>query len=111
MPQGAKGRVWSREPGGIVRRLNRHKVTFPESAKHAATATSFLFNRLVPLSRRGTRVYIYHWKANAAPNKLGSALVGPTRRVRRASRVVERVLHRRAVRRAARAARHKPGQP
>jgi hypothetical protein len=111
MLHAVKGQVWFTETGGIVRRLNRHKVTFPESAKHAATATSFLFNRLVPLSRRVTRVYIYHWNANAAPNNWDSALIGPTGRVRPAFRVVERVLHRQAVRRAARAARHKPGQP
>jgi hypothetical protein len=111
MLHAVKGQVWFTETGGIVRRLNRHKVTFPESAKHAATATSFLFNRLVPLSRRVTRVYIYHWNANAAPNNWDSALIGPTGRVRPAFRVVERVLHRQAVRRAARAARNKPGQP
>jgi len=111
MLHAVKGQVWFTETGGIVRRSNRHKVTFPESAKHAATATSFLFRRLVPLSRRVTRVYIYHWNADATPNNWDSALIGPTGRVRPAFRVVERVLHRQAARRAAHAARKKPAQP
>jgi hypothetical protein len=108
MLKAVKGQVWFTETGGIVRRSNRRKVTFPESAKHAATATTFLFRKLVPLSRRVTRVYIYHWNADATPTNWDSALIGPTGRVRPAFRVVERVLHRQAARRAARAAR-KPG--
>jgi hypothetical protein len=109
MLKAVKGQVWFTETGGIVRRSNRRKVTFPESAKHAATATTFLFKKLVPLSRRVTRVYIYHWNADATPTNWDSALIGPTGRVRPAFRVVARVLHRQAARRAARAAR-KPGR-
>jgi hypothetical protein len=105
MLKAVKGQVWFTETGGIVRRSNRRKVTFPESAKHAATATTFLFKKLVPLSRRVTRVYIYHWNADATPTNWDSALIGPTGRVRPAFRIVARVLHRQAVRRAARAAR------
>jgi hypothetical protein len=105
MLKAVKGQVWFTETGGIVRRSNRRKVTFPESAKHAATATTFLFKKLVPLSRRVTRVYVYHWNADATPTNWDSALIGPTGRVRPAFRIVARVLHRQAVRRAARAAR------
>jgi hypothetical protein len=106
MLHAVKGQVWFTETGGIVRRANRHKVTFPESANHAATAMSFLFRRLVPLSRRVTRVYIYHWNADARPGATwDSALIGPTGRVRPAFKVVARVLNRQAARRAARAAR------
>jgi hypothetical protein len=110
MLKAVKGQVWFTETGGIVRRTNRHKVTFPESAKHAATATSFLFRKLVPLSRRVTRVYIYHWNADATPTTWDSALIGPTGRVRPAYKVVQRVLNQQAARRAARAAR-KNGAP
>jgi hypothetical protein len=110
MLHAVKGQVWFTETGGIVRRTNRHRVTFPESAKHAATATNFLFRKLVPLSRRVTRVYIYHWNANATPTTWDSALIGPTGRPRPAFKVVERVLNAQAARRAARAAR-KPAAP
>jgi hypothetical protein len=35
MLRAVKGQVWFTETGGIVRRRNRRKVTFPESANHA----------------------------------------------------------------------------
>jgi hypothetical protein len=104
MLKAVKGQVWFTETGGIVRRTNRHRVTFPESAKHAATATRFLFGKLVPLSRRVTRVYIYHWNADARGGTWDSALIGPTGRVRPAYGVVEHVLQEQAARRAAHAA-------
>jgi hypothetical protein len=97
-----KGQVWFTETGGIVSRTNRRKVTFPESAEHAASATRFLFRRLVPISRRATRVYIYHWNAGPTPTTWDSALVGPTGRTRPAYRVVRRVLRSQAAREAAR---------
>jgi hypothetical protein len=89
-----KGLVWFTETGGIVARRNRHKVTFPESARHAAAATRFLFRRLVPLSRRATRVYVYQWNAGPPPQTWDSALVGRTGRARPALRVLTRVLRR-----------------
>jgi hypothetical protein len=52
------GQLWFTETGGIVRRKNVDKVTFPESTAHAAVATRWLFDKLVPLSRRITRVYL-----------------------------------------------------
>jgi GNAT superfamily N-acetyltransferase len=103
MLRAVRGQVWFTETGGIVSRTNRRKVTFPESARHAATATRFLFRRLVPLSRRVTRVYIYHWNAgNPPPRTWDSALVGPTGRIRPAYRAVEQALDRLAARRTAR---------
>jgi hypothetical protein len=89
-----KGQIWFTETGGIVARHNRHKVTFPESARHAAAATRFLFRRLVPLSRRATRVYIYQWNAGPPPATWDSGLIGPTGRARPAFRVLTRVLRR-----------------
>jgi hypothetical protein len=98
-----KGQVWFTETGGIVARRNRSKVTFPESAAHAAKATRWVFKRLVPLSRRVTRVYLYHW--NSQPGRLtwDSGLIAPNGRPRPAFRVVERELRAGAARAAARA--------
>jgi hypothetical protein len=93
-----KGLIWFTETGGIVARHNPHKVTFPESTRHAAAATRFLFRRLVPLSRRVTRVYIYHWSAGPAPATWDSGLIGPTGRARPAYRVLTRVLRRQRAR-------------
>jgi hypothetical protein len=91
--------IWFTETGGIVSRVNRRKVTFPESASHAAIATRFVFDDLVPLSRRITRVYLYHWNSEPGPKTWDSALIGPTGRPRPAFRVLERVLAQLALRR------------
>jgi hypothetical protein len=108
MLHAVKGQVWFTETGGIVRRTNRRRVTFPESATHAAKATAFLFRKLVPLSRRVTRVYIYQWNANTAPMTWDSALIGPTGHARPAYKIVERVLAEQSRRKAARAAKGTP---
>ena len=91
-----KGQIWFTETGGIVSRTNRRKVTFPESASHAAVATRFVFDDLVPLSRRITRVYLYHWNSEPGPKTWDSALIGPTGKPRPAYRVLQRVLAQRA---------------
>ena len=97
-----KGLVWFTETGGIVARHNPHRITFPESRRHAAVATRFVFRRLARLSRRVTRVYIYQWNAGPPPATWDSGLVGPTGRVRPAYFVVARALGRQAARDAAR---------
>ena len=91
-----KGQIWFTETGGIVSRTNRRKVTFPESAEHAGMATRFLFDHLIPLSRRITRVYLYHWNSEPGPKTWDSALIGPTGKPRPAYRVLQRVLAQRA---------------
>ena len=55
-------------------------MTFPESAAHAAMATRWVFEKLVPLSRRITRVYLYQWNAAKGEN-WDSGLVNATRQV------------------------------
>ena len=90
--------IWFTETGGIVSRTNRRKVTFPESASHAAIATRFVFDKLVPLSPRNTRVYLYHWNSEPGPKTWDSALIGPGGRPRPAFRVLERELTQLALR-------------
>ena len=90
--------IWFTETGGIVSRVNRRKVTFPESASHAAIATRFVFDDLVPLSRRITRVYLYHWNSEPGPKTWDSGLIGPTGKPRPAFRVLERELAKLALR-------------
>ena len=85
-----RGNVWFTETGGIVSRTNRRKVTFEESTAHAAVATRFLFDRLVPLSPRVTRVYVYHWNRDRKPESWDSALIGPAGNERPAYGVVRR---------------------
>jgi hypothetical protein len=96
MLKAVTGQVWLTETGGIVSRVNRRKVTFPESAEHAATATRFLFDDLIPLSRRITRVYLYQWNSYPGPKTWDSGLIGPSGKPRPAYRVLQRVLNERA---------------
>jgi polysaccharide biosynthesis protein PslG len=90
--------IWFTETGGIVSRVNRRKVTFPESVSHAAKATRFVFDHLVPLSPRITRVYLYHWNSYPGPQTWDSALIGPNGKARPAFRVLQRILTQRAAR-------------
>jgi len=61
-----KGSIWITESGGIVRRTSPTKTPLPEGPSHAKRATAWLFDKLVPLSSRIRRVYVYQW--NAPPN-------------------------------------------
>jgi len=87
-----RARIWLTETGGIVKRRNRSSVRFPESARHAAKATRWVFDRLVPLSRRIERVYLYHWNASTPHDTWDSGLISWNGRTRPAYRVVRRVM-------------------
>jgi hypothetical protein len=86
------GYIWLTETGGIVNRQNKSTVSFEESPEHAAEATRWVFDRIVPLSTRITRVYIYHWNASTPFDTWDSALIGPDNRSRPALAVLRRVL-------------------
>jgi hypothetical protein len=87
-----RGYVWLTETGGIVNRLNKSSVSFEQSPEHAAEATRWVFDRILPLSRRITRVYLYHWNAVSPFDTWDSALIGPDNRARPALAVLRRVL-------------------
>jgi hypothetical protein len=89
-----RGQIWLTETGGVVARHNHSAHDFPESASHAATVTRFVFDRIVPLSPRVARVYLYQW--NAGPNHRepwDSGLIGPHGTPRPAFWVLVRELH------------------
>lgn len=92
-----RGQIWFTETGGVVSRHKKHKVTFPESAAHAAQATRWLFDRLVPLSPRIKRVYLYHWSPAQTRVTWDSALVDRRGRPRPAWRVLRRVMGQQAL--------------
>jgi len=76
-----KGSVWLTEVGGIVKRRVRKRWTvkrIPESAAHAQRVMKFIFDDVLPMSPRITRVYLYHWNAETRKDTWDSALVGPT---------------------------------
>jgi len=90
--EATRGRVWLTETGGIVRRANKSTVGFNESPRHAAVATRWVFDRLVPLSSRIERVYLYHWNSSSPTDTWDSALIGHDGKRRPAFRVLQRVL-------------------
>ncbi len=83
-----RGQIWFTETGGIVNRTARAKIPFEESPRHAAQATRWLFDRLVPLSSRIRRVYLYHWNPGSSKDSWDSALTDIHGRPREAYRVV-----------------------
>jgi hypothetical protein len=89
-----KGDVWLTEVGGLVYRRNRPKtgknqVRLRESPSHAAKATEWLIEDLLPISIRLKRVYLYHWNASTLRDSWDSALITPGGRARPAFEVLE----------------------
>jgi hypothetical protein len=73
-----QGEVWLTETGGVQSRANTSNVRFAgQGPDHAARATSYLFERLVGISPRIKRVYIYHWSSPPGDLTWDSGLVGP----------------------------------
>lgn len=93
-----RGEVWFTETGGIVKRRTVVKIPLEESPEHAAAATRWLFDRLVPLSPRVRRVYLYHWNPTGPQDSWDSALIDADGRPRAAFRVVRDRLGRAAAR-------------
>jgi len=83
-----KGDVWFTETGGIVRRTNNTGLELPQSTRHAAKVTTYVF-KLAALSKRVKRVYFYHWSPAPTPNATwDSALVDSHDRPRPAYEVL-----------------------
>jgi hypothetical protein len=84
------GQIWFTETGGIVKRRTTNKAGgFPETVAHAGVATRWIFDRLVPLSPRITRVYLYHWNSGTSRDSWDSALFGLDGRPRSSFLVVK----------------------
>lgn len=85
--------IWFTETGGVVARHNHTAHDFPESPAHAAEVTRFVFERLVPLSPRIARVYLYQWGAGTSRREpWDSGLIGPHGKPRPAFWVLVREL-------------------
>lgn len=62
------GEIWFTETGGLVKRAPRSVIRFKPSLTHAARATEWVFRRLVRLSPRVRRVYVYQWRPGIDPD-------------------------------------------
>jgi hypothetical protein len=86
--------VWFTETGGVVARHNHSSHAFPESPRHAAKVTEFIFDRLARLSGRIARVYLYQWQAGTYWREpWDSALIARNGKPRPAFWVLVRELH------------------
>ncbi len=94
--EASKGQVWFTETGGIVKRTKKGKIPLPEGPRHAANAMRWVFDKLVPLSPRIKRVYVYHWNSSTTRDTWDSALIDAAGRTREAFRVLAARLSRAA---------------
>ena len=90
-----RGEIWLTEVGGIVARNNRSDLRLPESPSHAARATQWLLDELVPVTPRIKRLYIYHWQIDELGGSWDSGLITPAGRERPAYRGLEDYVKRR----------------
>jgi hypothetical protein len=89
------GNIWFTETGGIVRRANNSALIFPTGTVRAAQVTSFIFGRLVKLSPRIQRVYLYHWDTGVGGGPTwDSGFIGPEGETRPALAVLQGVVAR-----------------
>jgi hypothetical protein len=87
------GRFWITETGGVVRRARVTGGTWTgRGPQHAARATRWLLTRIVGVSPRIERVYIYHWSVRPQDRTWDSALIGSDDRERPALNVVRQLL-------------------
>jgi hypothetical protein len=89
-----RGKIWFTEVGGVVLRREytkrgRVRRTIRYGVRHAARATAHGL-RLSCLSRRITRVYLYHWQAPQRVTSWDSGLLDAAGRTRPAYDVVSR---------------------
>ncbi|HEY7935317.1 MAG TPA: hypothetical protein VID48_15965 [Solirubrobacteraceae bacterium] len=80
--EATKAPIWLTETGGVVSRSGRHPADFTASATHAALVTRFLFGRILRLSRRIKRIYIYQWDGGGPRASWDSGLIAPNGRSR-----------------------------
>ncbi|HEX8120420.1 MAG TPA: glycosyl hydrolase [Solirubrobacteraceae bacterium] len=78
------GEIWVTEVGGLVKRRSNFagKVKMKEGLTHAAQVTRFIFDRMLTLSPRIKRVYIFHWNAGGPLDSWDSGLIGPDGKAR-----------------------------
>jgi hypothetical protein len=70
-----RGNIWLTETGAITSFVTTSgKVSFKHDNRRAAKAMNYLFKKLLPVSGRIKRVYLYHWGADPE-NRWDSALV------------------------------------
>jgi hypothetical protein len=73
------GEVWITEVGGLVKRRSANfagKLRMREGLGHSTRAWRFIFSRMLTLSPRIKRAYLYHWDSSTPNDTWDSALIG-----------------------------------
>jgi hypothetical protein len=89
------GQIWVTEVGGLVARRTANfagKLKMPEGLANATAATRFIFDRMLNVSPRITRVYLYHWNSSSNRDTWDSALIGPDGKARGGLAILQRRL-------------------
>lgn len=92
-----KGEIWVTETGGLVARRSDFagKIAMKEGLTHAARVTSFIFDKMIRLSPRIKRIYLYHWNSATPLDSWDSALISHDGKPRRSYDVVRAKLKKR----------------
>lgn len=92
------GEIWVTEVGGLVARRTPNfigKLKMPEGLANQTRATRFIFDRMLSISPRITRVYLYHWSSSSNTDTWDSAFIGPDGQARASLAIVQAKLKRR----------------
>ena len=79
------GQVWITEVGGLVKRRSANfagKLRMREGLAHSTRVWKFILNRMIKISPRIKRVYLFHWNSATATDSWDSALVSHDRKPR-----------------------------
>ena len=88
------GEIWITESGGLVARRSNFlgKLKMKEGLAHSTKAWKFIFDRMLPLSPRIKRFYLYHWNSSSSRDTWDSALIASNNRARSGLAVVKQRL-------------------
>ena len=90
-----KGEIWVTEVGGLVKRRTKDapgKAKLKEGVNHAAQVTRYIFDHLIRVSPRITRIYLYHWNAGGPLASWDSGFIGDDGKPRPSFAVLESVI-------------------
>jgi hypothetical protein len=88
-----RGSVWLTETGGIVSfQTADGRQNFHPSSARASKAMRYLFRKIVPMSKRIKRIYIYNWLSQPS-NRWDTGLLDHDGRARGMYRIVDQYIH------------------
>ena len=88
-----KGEVWITEVGGLVHRSKMPgRIPLAEGVPHQTRVTKYIFDKLLRVSPRITRAYLYHWNSTGPGSSWDSGLIDANGKPRPSLSVLEKVL-------------------